>query len=389
MDNPHLYLHGNNATGHENPNRSCITFKADTAQTVFDIKVSLSVFAIVVNLFVIILILFMKKANKFMYRLVLYLLTTDILQAIAIIMISLPITVPGDEGPASTWPGQGWFNDCIASGFISVVTLWMGNIIIFWIALYLAWIGLCLYRRTQNYDVINSFPHPRVSEGLGIFFLLMVVPIVIAIIPLFAHGNMYGVSGLWCWIKVMINHCGDLHKIPLIVDLILFYAPLIFIVLFTTIFSVVTVTCCCRGAVRRHDAIVALRKSDMKDIIIVLVIPLVYCGLCLLLLINRLHSAAHESPTSYPYIPLWMTHAVADPVRVILPALAYLFNPYVWKDIHRVCTRCRAKDSSQLLLNERSNKGYGSCNDTENMYEDDDVTDDEYVQSLLKVNTKI
>ena len=329
-----------------------------------------------------------------MYRLVLYLLTTDILQAIAIILILLPIRVASDtEAPAEIKPGHGWSNECVASGFISVMTLWMGNIIVFWIAFYLAQIGCRLYRRTQNHDD-KSFPFPCICEFFSVLFLLALVPIVIAVIPFFIHGGMYGLSGLWCWIKVMDNFCGDLGKAPLVIDLIMFYAPLIVIVLFTTISSVVAVTCCCRGAVRRHDAVVALRKSNMKDIIVVLVIPLVYCGLCLLLLINRIHSAAHENDLSYPDIGLWMTHTVADPVRVILPALAYLFNPYVWKDIRRhcVCTRTPANDSSRPLksLKERSSNGYGSCNDAaaEDLYEDDDVTDDEYVRSLLKMNTK-
>lgn len=383
--------HDSDTTGQETPNL-CITFSAHILQNVLAIKVSLSLFAIIINLFVIILIFLTKKANQFMYRLVLYLLTTDILQAIAIILISLPIRVPSDtEAPVEVKPGHGWSNECVASGFISMMTLWMGNIIVFWIALYLAQLGCRLYRRTQNHDV-KSFPFPRTCELFSVLILLALVPIVIAIIPFFIHGGMYGLSGLWCWIKVMDNICGDLQKTLLIIDLIMFYAPLIVIVLFTTIFSVVAVTCCCRGAVRRHDAVVALRKSNMKDIIVVLVIPLVYCGFCLFLLINRIHSATRENPSSYPDIGLWMTHAIADPVRVILPALAYLFNPYVWKDIRRVCTRTPAGDLSRPLnsLKERSSKGYGSCNDAaaKDLYEDDDVTDDEYVRSLLKMNTK-
>ena len=382
--------HDDDETGHGTRNLTCINFTAETFQTVFAIKMSLSSFAIIANLVVFVLILLTKKAKDFMYRLVLYLMATDILQAIAIIFISLPITVPSrdEEAPAIVKPG--WSNACIFSGFFSVTSLWMGNIIIFWIALYLAWLGWCLYRRTQNHE-IKSLSHPRCYEALGVVFLLT-GPLAIAIIPLFAHGNMYGPAGLWCWIKIMKESCGDLNRIPLIFDLTLFYAPFIVIVLFAATLSVVTVTCCCRGGVRRHDTVVELRKTHMRDIIIVLVIPVAYCGLSSFLMINRIHSAVHESPSKYPFVHLWMIHAIADPIRVLLPALAYLFNPFIWKDVHRMCTHTPADDASQPInsLQDRSSKDYGSCDETavDGMYKDDDVTDDEYVNSLLKMKTK-
>ena len=370
-------------------NFSCINFTANTAEAVFVLKLSLSSLAIVANLVVIILIILTKKAKTFMmYRLLLYLMIIDIFQAIDIIFIVLPITVPSDEDSAIIKPG--WSKACIASGFFSVMTLWMGNIIIFWIVVYLAWIGYCLYRRTQNHH-INDFPrrHPRMFEGACVIFLLVLVPVIIAVIPFIR--NMYGLAGLWCWIKIMNHVCGDLGGLPLTLDLTLFYAPLLVIFMFTTVASCFAVICCCRGGVRRHDAIVSLRKSNMKDIIIVLMIPLVYCVLCLLLLINRIHSATHENVklTGYPYIPLWITHAVADPVRLILPALTYLLNPLVWSDILHVCTCTPTQDSLQPLhsLKEGSNKDYGTCDDS-TIEDDDDVTDDEYVRSLLKVKRK-
>ena len=357
------------------------------------IKTTLSSLAIVANLIAIIMIFLTKKANKFMYRLVLYLLITDIFQAISIILILLPVHVPIDEAPARIRSGAGWSRECIASGFLSVASLWMGNIIIFWIALYLAWIGVRLYLRTQNHRIgVKEFSH-RVracTEGIGILFLFG-VPFFIASIPFYAHGNMYGLSGLWCWIKVMKQSCGDLGKIPLILDLVLFYAPLVGVMVLTIISFLITVICCCHGGVRRHDAVVELRKSNMKDITVALMIPVLYCVLCLLLLINRIYSAAHLSPTGPPFIPLWMVHAVADPIRVILPALVYLFNFIiniccVDPDTHTPARR----DSSQplhSLRGESNAENYGSFNETA-AKDDTDITDDEYVTSLLKVKTK-
>ena len=72
----------------------------------------------------------------------------------------------------------------------------------------------------------------------------------------------------------------------------------------------------------------------MKHIGFVLIYPLIYCLFCLLLLINRIYSSVHtyskNNPNNYP---LWIIHAVADPSLVLIPALAFLLHPCVWKKV--------------------------------------------------------
>ena len=66
----------------------------------------------------------------------------------------------------------------------------------------------------------------------------------------------------------------------------------------------------------------------------VLIYPLVYFLFCFLLLVNRIYSSTHANSYDHPHnYPLWIIHAVADPGRILIPALAFLLHPHVWKNV--------------------------------------------------------
>ena len=364
----------------------CINFTVHTARSVLAIKMSLSSLAIIVNLAVIFFIFFTKKARDFMYRLILYLMITDVLQAIAIIIISQPITVPSDMVPAQVKPG--WSRACVGTGVASMATLWMGNIVVFWIVLYILWLGWSLYRRVYRKLTLRgqSGANERASahstrlqtmsicgEIFGVLFLLA-APIVIAIIPLFAHGGMYGISGLWCWIRLHKNKCGDLGTVPLAFSLVFFYVPLMVIVLLVFVFIMASLVCCCRGEVRRHEKNKKLKKRYTKEIVIVVAFPLAYCCVCLVLLINRIYTTVHQKDAESPNAPLWIAHSVADPVRLLLPAVAFWVNPWVWKDAraHTLAFSSEIPSTDQDRLVPEGNgseKPYGSYDVGQDVYE--------------------
>ena len=263
---------------------TCFNFTTETATTVQNIKYSLSTFTVIANFLAIVVILLRKKYKDFTFRLVIYLMITDILQAVAIILEVLPIVVPDEKSPARVRSGRGWKNFCAASGFIGMITLWMGNIVIFWIMLYLLFLGWRLYKK-QAIDRPVKVARIKL-ETIGVLFLFM-APFVIGFIPFLVDNDMYGMAGLWCWIKQIHQVCGDLHKTPLAVVLTFFYIPLTLIVLFAVICMTITIVVVCCGAVRRHANSVDLQQRLMKEIMTVLAYPVLYCSVCLLLLANR------------------------------------------------------------------------------------------------------
>ena len=349
---------------HDGDNDTCFNFTTKTATTVQNIKYSLGALTVIANFLAIVVILLSKKYKDFTFRLVIYLMTTDILQAVAIILEVIPIEVPNETTPARVRiDGRGWTDFCAASGFIGMITLWMGNIVIVWIVLYLLLLGWRLYRGQQGEK------STRIKlEIIGVLFLFT-APYVIGFIPFLLDNDMYGMAGLWCWIKQMHHVCGDLGKTPLTVVLTFFYGPLIAIVFFAVICMTIIIGLIWCGAVRRHTRTIIEDRQQrlMKETLIVLAYPVLYCSVCLLLLANRVYSIVHYDKT--PLVGLWITHAVADPVRVMLPAIGFLLHPYIWKDL------CTHKPQTSNSKPERPDH----CKNVNS----DDTVDDDIEKQLL------
>ena len=360
--------------------QSCLNFTVKTGTDVLYIKTTLGSFTVLANLVAIAVILFTKRFKEFTFRLVIYLLVTDIFQAIVIMLELIPVQVPDESHAARIRNGIGWLIFCDATGFLGMVTLWMGNIVIIWIVIYLVVLGRRLYYRKQ---ATNNQSNSWKREALGVLALLL-VPILIGLVPFTIDGNMYGISGLWCWIKIVKHndgYCGELHYAPLKLVLVLYYGPLVLVVIFSVVCMVITICFVCCGAVKRHPGKTNQttktfkRQGYMKDIMLVLLYPVLYCAVCMLLLANRVFSSVHYS--KQPIVGLWITHAVADPVRVLLPALAFLFHPYVWKPHKKQDDQQQRghEDSSvndddrTRLTNPNLGNGittYGSCDDADN-----------------------
>ena len=355
--------------------QECLNFTVKTAHIVYSTKIALSSFAIIANFTAIGFILFTKRYKDFIYRLMAYLMFTDILQAIANMAIMAPVTVPSDGRPAVIKHGQ--TGECIASGFFSMATLWMGNVIFFWISLYLAYRGWCLYRhvgstrddRMESVKLKDQRPLDcsTFKEIFGVL-VLFIGPFAISSIPFFVDHDSYGLSGLWCWMKVLNHSCGDLGIVILILLLLIFYGPQMIIVLFALAFMAVAFLCYCRGEVRKHDKDKDKKERYIKEIVIILPQPILYWTACIFLFTNPMYSVIHDAEV--PYEPLWIVHAVADSTRVMLPALAFLLHPYVWKDKVTCLSKSKPQTPSvgdttaqnSLIPPGYGSKGYGSCN---------------------------
>lgn len=373
-----MYSHdtdGDNDADDKVNGTQCLDFGVQAAHRVLIIKLSIGSFTVLANLLAIILIIASKRFRDFLYRLVIYLLITDILQAFAICLALFPIIVPDDTTePAQVRNSSLWRDTCAGTGFILMVTMWMGNIVIIWIVGHLVTLG---WREQRSHKVQNAAGTPcNKKEVLGVLFLFF-GPFLVAWIPFILPGEMYGMSGLWCWIKMAQSICGDLHNKPLIVVFIFFYGPLVLIVLFSMICMILTIVLVCHGAVRRHFA-VDHHQRRMKEIILVLAYPMLYCTVCLILLANRIYSVSR--PTHFPDMPLWYAHSVADPVRVLLPAVAFLLHPFVWRDL---CSRRKSSSSLAASSTHKANQPDQSNNVNE---EDQDDMEDDLLIAQSNVN---
>ena len=182
----------------------------------------------------------------------------------------------------------------------------------------------------------NNNSHTR--EIIGVL-LLVFSPFFFSWIPF--TKNMYGVSGLWCFIKTASDiGCNDkdFQNLSLTLMMVMFYGPLVGILIFGLVCIVVIIVFLRRSSRDLHGALRQRYRSSMKEIGLVLIYPVVYCLFCFLLLVNRIYSTTHTNSNDYPQnYPLWVIHAVADPGRILIPALAFLLHPQMWKNVRAIC----------------------------------------------------
>ena len=314
----------------------CLNVPQTTADAVLGVKIGLDSVGILASLTVIFIICILRNYKRFMYRLVIYLMAVNIIQAVCQILGLVPVQVTEDER-VSIRDGAGWFATCQTLGYLDLVSFWMENLVIIWIMLALVWRLYHLQngRYQDTMSVVQEIKTSRRWEILGIAIVLL-SPFLLGCIP-FTIG-MYGISDLWCWIKtVRRNGCGDtdLAQNSLILTLCLTYGPLLTI----TIFAFV----CMIGILLllRRTSKVSLVENpkqfhhNINQIGIALVYPIIQAIFCAYLIGNRIYTTITQSSVEdhRPIYALWIIHAVADTSRILIPALAFLLHPYTWKSV--------------------------------------------------------
>lgn len=322
------------STNSSDVDEHCFKSPKKIAEAIFVIKVTLNCIGILASVLVVCLILISKNYKRFVYRLVMYLMIVNSLQALCQILELTPAQVTEDE-TVSIKNGTGWSDMCAALGFLDMVTSWMGNFIIVWIMLYMLALSWRLHQMavSDSNEIRWQNPSKKYMESIGVLLLLF-SPFLFSWIP-FAM-DMYGLSGLWCWIKTVNeeNDCNDsgfAHKsLALIVSM--FYGPIVLIIVFGFICMVTIILLLCRSTRSLHGGNRDRYNQGIRNVGIVLIYPVIYCLFCVFLLINRIYSSTHSEGHN-PNYTLWIIHALADPSLNMIPALSFLLHPYVWKQV--------------------------------------------------------
>ena len=303
-------------------NESCYKFSNAQFDLVLHMKLSMDSLGILVCLIVLSLIVLSKAYKRLVFRLVLYFIVADIFQAITHIIELTPIEHMNGEVVVK----EGAETLCAVYGFLDQIALWMGNVAIVWIMLYLLWIVNQL-RCVQKGAHPNKNKISTKTELIGLFFLL-VFPLTFNWIPFV--WNMYGISGLWCWIKESRDYCHD-YELGLTLIFSMYYGPLIIIITFTFVSLMAITAILCKGALNKSGVARKTYTRGVKNTLLIAIYPLVYNVICLLAIANRIYSAINGSNGGEPYVPLWIAQTLAEPARVLIPPIAFLLHPNSWK----------------------------------------------------------
>ena len=309
----------------------CFEFPKEEADVIFHIKVVLGSIGILLSIFTTGLIVLLKLYKKFVYRLVMYLMAANIMHALCMIIQHIPVEV-ADNNCIKIKSGEGWTEVCTAVGYLVIVVNWMENFVIIWIMLYLLKLSWQLYH-LQSSQQAN--PNPRlhkssnIHEIVGVIFLVF-SPFLFGWIPFV--GGMYGKSGPWCFIKTASDDgCNDkdFQTESFSLMMVMINGPIVATTIFVLISMILMVGLLRKSSVHLHGAVRLRYESSMKHIGFALICPLIYCLFGLFLLFNHVYSYTHN-PHNYT---LWIIHAVADACLVLIPAIAFLCHPRVWKKV--------------------------------------------------------
>ena len=292
---------------------------------------------------VIAVIIASKGYKRFMYRLMAYFMTVDLLTSIAELFEAASVSYSSDRGTPSI--RDGWGGACVAFAFMDQLLMWMSNCVIAWIVLYLMLLVHRLYH--LNHHNNNNQPSRNSQNSFAVWWkyketigliLVIAVPFTFNWVPFI--WDMYGLSGLFCWIKE-VSSTGDCsaRQLSTILMFSMCYGPLLFLIICGFLCFVAFTVALCIGSHLTHATQEAKERFKIarKEIAFILAFPLLYYSLFSVAVVDRLYSLKHDN--SAPFYPLWIAHVIATPSRLLVSPIAFLCHPFVWKTL--LCHKTR------------------------------------------------
>jgi len=222
-------------------NNSCFEFSQEELNQVTAAVVSVSALAIIACAIAVILIIVRKPLHtKFLNHLVLYLMVAAGSNSMAFILTITPV----HHSNGGVQVREGLDGLCAAFGFFNQMTEWIYHSTMAWVIVYLTLLAVFKYRADK--------PKHEIS-GL---FVILLLPFIINWIPFV--NNMYGLSGIWCWIKLTNGDCHSDPTLGVVYHFTLYYGPFsifVFCSYVACIAIVIVHYCKGRVAIPHHQAL--------------------------------------------------------------------------------------------------------------------------------------
>ncbi len=311
---------------------SCNMFTAKQLQDMTIIIVVLSFCAVAMCLVSVIVILALRQFHTFVHRLVLYMMIVSLLNGLATGLESIPVHHTG-KGVVMR---NGFEDVCVAVGLAVQLTLSQFMLILTWILGYLFLLVVCKYPASSKKHEITGLV---ITLGL---------PLLVDWLP-FMH-NLYGQAGAWCWIRITNADCSRLIVEGVVYQLLLFYGPQVILLLLSfVVFVIVAVTLAIQSCKRSRDGAhyqISPNQQAIKEAVPLLLYPILYNVIVGVMFANRINYAISVAHDHNPYYPLFLAHAVCDPLHALFLPLAFLLHPgTVRKLLGRDRPKKRSEDS--------------------------------------------
>ena len=267
-----------------------------------------------------------RAYRSYNHRLVLYLSVVSFLYVVFSSLPLLPLDISGKSNRTlALREGTGWNVSCVAFGFLDQYVNFANSLLALWICLYVFFLAV--------FDIKLKKPKHEVA---GLMLTVLVGPALMSWEP-FLH-DMYGLSGMWCWME---SDCGHGHKklrtavrIGTISSTIFLHALCLLLVVS------IAVVLCARGL--RWRAVLKQHWMALQEVLPLLIYPTVFGFASMLDLAGTIYSftAKQHHSTSADSKTIMRTSTIlgssADLMHlfsVVLLPLSFLLNCRVW---HRI-----------------------------------------------------
>lgn len=211
-------------------NTSCHRFSEEQVDVIQTTKLVVASVGALASIIVILLIVISRNYKRFVFRIVVYFMSVNLFQALTNILKVIPVHYDGTKQLVAI--RDGWESACAVFGFLDQVALCAVDVVIIWIILYLLKLTWYIYRaQTGNGQTdwyTNGLQSNIISRSeLCGLFLTVLLPLVYSWIPFVK--NMYGLSGLWCWIKPTQHYCDGDYSLGLTLMFAVQFGPFLLV----------------------------------------------------------------------------------------------------------------------------------------------------------------
>lgn len=297
----------------------CFNFTATELATNIAVTIVLHLLASFTCLFASGFIIFTKLYQSFAYRLILYLMVATTLYSITLMLEVVPVTHNG----AIVQVREGWDAACAGISYISQMMESAKLTIISWIVLYLLVLAVFKFQASK-------LKH----EVLGLFVVIL-VPLMKDWLPFV--WKMYGLTGMWCWIKLTDANCGENYKLGLGLMFAVEYGPLTLVSIFTMVSFIIMIV-----TLRKKNGEAQLTwrgvsdNSTLKAGIPLIAFPLLYVLVFLFRMTHRIYYAVQIANGVSPLTGLWLAHTIGIGLAALTIPTGFLCYPSTRR---RLCSR--------------------------------------------------
>jgi len=252
----------------------------------------------------------LKLYRTFEDRLALYVMVVGFIQGITTALQVAPVHHNGEEVEVR----HGLMGLCVTLAFAVQVTVSQLMMVLTWILVYVFLRAVFRYKADSK------------KEEIAGLLITLGLPLIVNLLP-FIH-NLYGLAGAWCWIRATSSDCQSLITLGIVYQMTLFYGPKALLVLLSfAMFLVMAVILCkdsCNqsGEGQRYPYQQAIRLT--LPLLLYLVLYNIIVGV---MIANRVDYAIAIAHGRKPYYPLFLAHAISDPMRVLFIPVAFLLHP--------------------------------------------------------------